>query len=138
VKAALENNWRQKSIENLEKQNFGNPDEAVTNMVKRCLELCKIPLEKFTVEDLRLMISQDFSLRYLIPLAIEHLKRDIFIEGDLFPGDLLKSVLTVDTKFWTAYKQLWQDMYELVNARRGDIALKKISTVLFYKAGLER
>ncbi len=138
MKAALENNWRQKSIENLEKQNFGNPDEAVTNMVKRCLELCKIPLEKFTVEDLRLMISQDFSLRYLIPLAIEHLKRDIFIEGDLFPGDLLKSVLTVDTKFWTAYKQLWQDMYELVNARRGDIALKKISTVLFYKAGLER
>jgi hypothetical protein len=28
VKAILENNWRQKSIENLEKQNFGNPSEA--------------------------------------------------------------------------------------------------------------
>jgi hypothetical protein len=86
----LENNWRGKTIENLEKQNFGNPNEAPTNMVKRCLELCKVPLNQFTVEDLRLMIGQDFSLRYLIPLATEHLKENIFIEGDLYPGDLLK------------------------------------------------
>lgn len=65
MKATLENNWRQKSIENLEKHNFGSPSEAPTNMVKRCLELCKVPLDKFTVEDLRLMIGQGFSLRHL-------------------------------------------------------------------------
>lgn len=137
MKAALENNWRQKSIENLEKQNFGNPSEAPTNMIKRCLELCKVPLDKFTVEDLRLMIGQGFSLRHLIPLAIEHLKTDIFVEGDLFPGDLLKNVLLVDTKFWTDHKQLWREINELIKNRRDGLASNKFSTILFDMASDE-
>ncbi|WP_366207020.1 contact-dependent growth inhibition system immunity protein [Flavihumibacter sp. CACIAM 22H1] len=49
----------------MEKQNFGHPGEAPTNMVRRCLELRRIPIDEFTVEDLRLMIGQNFSLRYL-------------------------------------------------------------------------
>ena len=105
MKSTFENNWRQKTIESLEKKNFGNPNEAQTHMVKRCLELCKIPLEQFSVEDLRLMIGQDFSLRCLIPLAMEHLERDIFVEGDYFPGYLLKSVLSVDNGFWLENKK---------------------------------
>lgn len=138
MKATLENNWRQKSIENLEKQNFGNPSEAPTNMVKRCLELCKVPLDKFTVEDLRLMIGQGFSLQHLIPLAIEHLKTDIFVEGDLFPGDLLKNVLAVDTNFWIDHKQLWREINELIKNRRDELASNKFSTALFYMASNEK
>jgi hypothetical protein len=131
VKVTLENNWRHKAIENLEKKNFGNPIEAPTNMVKRCLELCKIPLDQFTVEDLRLMIGQGFSLRHLIPLAIEHLKADIFVEGDLFPGDLLKNVLAVDTNFWADNKQLWREINELIKNRRDEIVANKLSTTSF-------
>lgn len=131
MKATLENNWRHKSIENLEKQNFGNPNDAPTNMVKRCLELCKVPLDQFSIEDLRLMIAQDFSLRYLIPLAIEHLNTDIFVEGDLYPGDLLKSVLSVDTKFWISNKQLWTKVNSLIKNRKDELALNKISTLIF-------
>ena len=134
----MENNWRHKSIENLEKQNFGNPSEAPTNMVKRCLELCKVPLDKFTIEDLRLMIGQNFSLRHLIPLAIEHLKTDIFVEGDLFPGDLLKNVLAVDTKFWNDNKQLWREINELIKTRRDELASNKFSTILFDMASDEK
>lgn len=138
MKATLENNWRQKSIENLEKQNFGSLSEAPTNMVKRCLELCKVPLDKFTVEDLRLMIGQGFSLRHLIPLAIEHLKTDIFVEGDLFPGDLLKNVLAVDTKFWTDHKQLWREINELIKNRRDELASNKFSMTSFDMASDEK
>jgi hypothetical protein len=131
VKETLENNWRDKTIENLEKQNFGNPSEAPTNMVKRCLELCKVPLNQFTVEDLRLMIGQDFSLRYLIPLATEHLKENIFIEGDLYPGDLLKNVLSVDANFWRSNKHLWKEVNELIKSRRDELVSNKIPTTLF-------
>ena len=134
MKRALENNWRHKTIENLEKQDFGNPNEAPTNMVKRCLELCKVPLDQFTVEDLRLMIGQDFSLRYLIPLAIDHLKTDIFVEGNYFPGDLLKNVLSVDTKFWTNNKNLWSEINELIKNKRHELVLQKLPTELFDKA----
>jgi hypothetical protein len=131
VKETLENNWRDKTIENLEKQNFGNPSEAPTNMVKRCLELCKVPLNQFTVEDLRLMIGQDFSLRYLIPLATEHLKENIFVEGDLYPGDLLKNVLSVDANFWRSSKHLWKEVNELIKSRRDELVSNKIPTTLF-------
>lgn len=127
----LENNWRNKTIENLEKRNFGSPNEAPTRMVRRCLELCKLPLDKFTVEDLRLMIGQGFSLQYLIPLAIEHLRTDIFVEGDFFPGDLLKNFLSVDSKFWAKNKQLWAEIDELIKDKKGDLATMKISTALF-------
>lgn len=119
------------TIENLEKQDFGNPSEAPTNMVKRCLELCKIPLDKFTVEDLRLMIGQEFSLEYLIPLAIEHLQPDFFAEGDFYPGDLLNNVLSVDTKFWMANRDLWEKINELINNKRKEIEESRISTALF-------
>ena len=127
----FENNWRYKSIENLEKQDFGNPNEAPTNMVKRCLELCKVPLASFTVEDLRLMIGQQFSLRYLIPLAIEHLKTDIFIEGNYFPGDLLSNVLAIDKKFWIENKDLWVTINELIKDKRDEIAEEEIPTNIF-------
>lgn len=107
-------------------------------MVKRCLELCKAPLDKFSVEDLRLMIGQGFSLRHLIPLAVEHLKTDIFVEGDLFPGDLLKNVLEVDTNFWTNHKQLWREINELIKTRRDELASNKISTTSFGMASDEK
>lgn len=138
MKQTLENNWRHQTIENLEKQNFGNPDEAPTNMVKRCLELCKIPLDQFTVEDLRLMIGQEFSLRYLIPLSIEILKTDIFIEGDLYPGDLLNNVLSIDPKFWAGNKQLWKEVNNLIKTRRDELALQKIPTTPFDTASNEK
>jgi len=131
VKLTLENNWRDKTIENLEKQNFGNPNEAPTNMVKRCLELCKVPLNQFTVEDLRLMIGQDFSLRYLILLATEHLKENLFVEGDLYPGDLLKNVLSVDANFWRSNKHLWKEINELIESRRDELVSNKIPTTSF-------
>jgi contact-dependent growth inhibition (CDI) system CdiI-like immunity protein len=131
LKQILENNWKYKTIENLEKQNFGDPNDAPTNMVKRCLQLCKVPLDQFTVEDLRLMIGQDFSLRYLIPLAIEHLKTNIFVEGSYFPGDLLKNVLSVDTNFWANNKNLWKEVNELIKDRRNELVLQKITTISF-------
>ena len=88
----LENNWRQKTLENLEKDFWGKPDFD-SHLVTRCYELRKLPLDNFTTEDLRIMIGQEIGLDYLIPLAIEVLTIDLFAEGDFFEGDLLKNVL---------------------------------------------
>ena len=130
----LENSWRHKTIENLEKKNFGDPKNAPTNMVKRCLELCRLPLDEFTVEDLRLMIGQQFGLPYLIPLALEQLSNDLFIEGNFFPGDLLKNVLAIDEIFWKDNKHLWTQLNELIKDKRGELASNKIYTTFFETA----
>jgi len=128
---ALENNWRYKSIQNLEKIDYGDPSAAPTNMVKRCLKLCRVPLDEFSIDDLRLMIGQKFALRFLIPLAIEHLRKDIFCEGDCYPGDLLQSVLSIDPSFWKENKHYWKEINELIKDKRKEIETEKISTSAF-------
>lgn len=123
--------WRDRTIQQLENQDFGEPALAPTNMVRRCLELCKVPIAQFTVENLRLMIGQQFCSRYLIPLAIEKLEQDLFAEGDLYPGDLVEKVLNVDKTFWIAHRELWKRVNELIKDKRQQLAEKGILTEVF-------
>ena len=46
-----DNKWQQKSLEELEKQDWGDPATAPTNLVKRCIELSKVPVDRFTISD---------------------------------------------------------------------------------------
>ena len=92
----LENNWRLKTIENLEKVEWPHFDFD-SRLIRRTKELRKVPLNEFTIEDLRLMIGQQIGLNYLIPLALETLTEDLYAEGDFFEGDLLKNVLAIRT-----------------------------------------
>lgn len=129
----LENNWRQKTLENLEKDCWGKPDYD-SHLVKRCHELRKLPLESFTTEDLRIMIGQQVSLDYLIPLALEVLTIDLFAEGDFFEGDLLKNVLSIDTGFWDTNKNYWTALNNLIKDRRSEIIAHKFETTKFDKS----
>jgi hypothetical protein len=129
----LENNWRQKTLENLEKDFWGKPDYD-SYLVTRCHELRKLPLDGFTTEDLRIMIGQQISLDYLIPLALEVLTIDLFAEGDFFEGDLLKNVLAIETAFWNENKNYWATLANLIKDRRGEITAHKFDTTNFDKS----
>jgi len=120
-----------KTIEQLEERSYGDPKTAATPMVKRCLELCKIPLHNFTIGDLRLMIGQEFSLAYLIPMALVHLRQDLFVEGDYYPGDLLNAVVTVDSEFWVKNRLLWDELNLLFASGRDEMTTRKIDMTLF-------
>lgn len=52
------------------------------------------------------MIGQQFSWPFLIPIALEKLKDDIFIKSDSYEGDLLSGILDVDPKFWRENQKL--------------------------------
>lgn len=58
-----------------------------THLVRRCIYLRQIPLADFDVEDLRMMIGQQVSLRFLVPRAIDVLERNPLAEGDMYAGD---------------------------------------------------
>jgi len=126
----LENNWRQKTLENLEKDFWSKPDYD-SHLVTRCYELRKLPLDNFTTEDLRIMIGQEIGLDYLIPLALEVLTIDLFAEGDYFEGDLLKTVLSIDTNFWDNNKEYWHTLNELTRDRWQEIKEAKFETINF-------
>ena len=130
----FEGDVSEKSLEALEGISLGDGSDAPTDLVRRCIKLNKVPLKTFTVDDLRLMIGQQIGLRYLIPIAIELLKQDLFVEANYFPGDLLKNVLAVNNYFWDNNKDLWKQLDELIINRVEEIKQAKIPMSKFYGA----
>ena len=110
---SLREEERNRSLQNLDGQDWGEA-KFPSYLVRTCHALRRKPLRDFTVEDLRIMIGQNFSLEYLVPLAIERLQRDPLAAGDFYPGDLLGSVLKVKSSFWQRRPDLRQAVEALV------------------------
>jgi hypothetical protein len=89
-------------------------------MVRRCHALRSKPIDEFTVEDLRLMIQQQIGLRYLVPIALQHLREDPLAEGDFYPGDLLAAILRVDGAFWQQKPDLNRELRNMIVALTHD------------------
>ncbi|AWH84430.1 hypothetical protein HYN59_04550 [Flavobacterium album] len=98
-----------KTLDQLENTDWGEPTYN-SYLVRTCHALRKKPLQDFTIEDLRIMIGQNISLEYLMPLAIPALEKNILAEGDFYAGDLLKAVLSAEGGFWKKH----QGMHEHV------------------------
>ncbi|WP_051269837.1 contact-dependent growth inhibition system immunity protein [Flavobacterium suncheonense] len=108
----FDNKWLDKSLEVLENQ-FWKEINFSSHLIKTCNELRKKQLKEFEVEDLRIMIGQNISLKYLIPLAIIELEQNILAEGDFYEGDLLISVLKSDTNYWKKEIENWKTVCDL-------------------------
>ena len=91
-----------KSLSQLENRGWNGckPTEEDSFVIRRSYELLYLPIENFSVEDVRFYIGQKEGLNYMVPLAIKYLKEDLFVEGDYFEGDLLKNVLKVPISYW--------------------------------------
>ena len=78
------------------------------------------PIDEFTIEDLRLMIQQQIGLRYLVPIALQHLRKDPLAEGDFYPGDLLAAILRVAGDFWQQKPDLSRELRNVIVALTHD------------------
>ena len=80
------------TLEQLEKNDWGDAD-APTWLVQECHRLRRKPIEEFSTEDLRIMIGQNIGLKYLVPRALEVLRKNPLAAGDFYEGDLLSAVI---------------------------------------------
>lgn len=108
---------RSKSLQEIEGHDWGEPTYH-SSLVVTCHLLRRKPLAQFTVEDLRIMISQQISASLLVPLAIEQLEADPLVEGRYYPGDLLSAVLGLDRDFWVAHPDSGQRLIRIVQRVR--------------------
>jgi hypothetical protein len=113
----------------LEKTNW--PLDDTTNLIRRVTSLRKVPLNEFTTEDLRLMIGQDVSLDYLIPVALELLEEYAFIEGDFYEGDLLIGVTRIDSQFWVDNPEYKNRIDQIISKNISEIRNRGLETDLF-------
>ena len=109
--------FRDRSLEQLEPGNAPMEGESYVNSEMR--RLARLPLKQLRLEDLRLLIGQSVGLRFLVPMAIEHLEAHPLAMGDFYPGDLLKQVMEVDESFWKNQPEL---RGRLVTALEGALA----------------
>ena len=88
-----------RTLQELEGEIWGL-SEWESSLVLRCTALRQKPLKDFTAGDLRLLIGQRISLPFLVPMALDLLLKNPYIEGDLYPGDILTSVLNIEPSWW--------------------------------------
>jgi hypothetical protein len=72
-----------------------------SHLVRRCHELRKIPL------------------------------KNLWAEGDFFEGDLLKNVLNISEDFWKKNKNLWLELYGLIDGKKVELEERKIDAGKF-------
>jgi hypothetical protein len=107
--------YLEKSLQELEKENWGPVGGGETRLIRDCLRLRKIPLAQLTDNDLRLLIGQQIGLKHLVPPALERLKADPWLES-LYPGDLLAAILGVGFDFWRAEPALLSSALDIARS----------------------
>jgi hypothetical protein len=115
---------RRKTLTELEGQNWGPPTFG-SHLVTTIHRLRYVPLEQFTIEDLRICIGQNLFLEFLLPIAVERLQDDPFVEGDYYAGDLLNSVLRIEQPFWkkhTVFRKTASEIAKRAFGRREEFA----------------
>jgi hypothetical protein len=105
---------KSKSLQELEHKDLG---EATfhSHLVMECHRLNRVPLKDFTIEDLRIMIGQNISLDFLVPLAMEKLDQNPLAEGRFYAGDLLVNVLRAGLGFWSKSPALASKLIEIAD-----------------------
>jgi len=101
-----------KSIQELEGVDWGE-DTFGSYVTRTSHALRRKRLADLTAEEIRLGIGQQIGLPYLVPLALDPLWPDVFLEVAYFPGDLLTSMLRVPPEFWTAHAA-WRKRAEML------------------------
>ena len=59
---------------------------------QRLAEFADVPLRDLTEWQLAFLLRQRVAAVYLVPLAVERLKHDVWLDAGLYPGDLLLAV----------------------------------------------
>lgn len=105
---------RSRSLAEIEGVAWPVPAADATRLVTTAHALRRVPIGELGPEGLRLLISQDIGLPHLLPLALELLRADPMIAGDLYEGDLLNAVLTRHASTWGQAPQAAAELRAIV------------------------
>lgn len=76
------------------------------------------PIGALDLEDLRLLIGQNFHRPHLLPLAMAVLRADPMAAGDFYEGDLLSAVMT-SRAAWAEIPATARELRSIVSALTG-------------------
>ena len=111
-----------RSLQELEGVDWGEPTYH-TSLVIDCHRLRRVALKDFTDDDLARMLGQQISLPFLVPLAIEAVRKRPCQSGELYyGGTLLSALLGVEAEFWKSRQELALEALHVVKGLPARIA----------------
>ena len=123
-----------KTIEQLENDIWKEPSEYPTDLIEKCYSYRKISIAELTNEQIRLLISQNIGIEYLIRNTLEKLERNILTECDFYEGDLLVAVSNLPNEFWNdnqteflTFKNIVEQNSELIKNELGEKKFDRIN-----------
>jgi hypothetical protein len=118
-------NWKYKTLEKLENDYWGHPNYD-SYLVTRVHEIRKIPLLELTNDDIAMMLRQKFSLDYIVPLAVERIRKNKESNNILESYDeIIRDILRLPTDYWLLNKNHWIETKQLLNDKKIINHLKK-------------
>lgn len=117
------NNSMNKSISKLEGWKWKGeiPTRQTHSLVEcRFYELHNIEISKLDLSDIRFLIGQNSGLNYLVPIAVNKLEENIFIEVEYYEGDLFCSLLQINNEpnYWISHQEERQKLITLYNEQK--------------------
>ncbi len=122
-----------KTLEQLENSYWNDKIDFPSNLVKNCHQYRKISISKLTIEQLRLLISQEIGIKFLLPISLNKLKENPLAEGNLYEGDLLECLSKINQNFWDGntlnlFKNIIIKNKELIQNEIGSKSFEKIES----------
>lgn len=106
-----------KSLEELENSYW--KDSGFDSYVVRTVQAArKKPLSELSNEEIRVLVSQKVGLKYVLPIAVEILKRNPLTEASLYEGDLLECVLRLSSSDWSDNPEELREFRSIVQANQ--------------------
>ncbi len=125
----MNKNLRDKSLRDLGvKWNYDIPNLTDSSPIQlRSYKLYNKKIDAFTLEDIRFMIGQEIGVNYLVNIALDYLKDDIYIETEYYEGDLLNIILLLPPEFWEAHLIEKEKLIDLLQVNHDNISKLDLS-----------
>ena len=81
------------------------PGPDATGLMRQVHAARRVPIERLSAGDLRVLLGQQESIETLVPRALDLLGREPLVEGDYYPGDLLAATLRVPEAHWSTHPE---------------------------------
>ncbi|MGE7390773.1 contact-dependent growth inhibition system immunity protein [Streptomyces sp. NPDC004126] len=105
-----------RTLDDLDPPRWGVPDADATPLIRKVHALRTVPLGELRPADLRMLVSQQVALRYVLPLAVRLLLEDPLLDAHFYGGDLLHAVLRAPATTWALLPDLHASLRAAITA----------------------
>ncbi len=101
------------------------PQKSTSSSIQlRTYELYHKRIAQYSVDDIRFMLIQEIGSDFLVAKALAHLEDDILVEASYYEGDLLSSLLKLNSDFWKGNEEHYKRLKKVIAANEDRLLLK--------------